>query len=133
MARIYKLSDRIPVKIHDLEIEISPLSFEQKSVCQSLIMSGDHMKAAVYALQSCLKSVKGVENADGSPYELLMDGDKVKSECIDDLLNLSESTEMQYVAMSLIQGIPKIFVDPITEKPIKGVSFVNSSGKKKRK
>lgn len=133
MARIYKVTDRITVKIHDITIEISPLTFEQKSVCQALIIGGDHMKAAFYALQSSLKSIKGIENADGSNYELAMQDGKVTAECVDDLLNLSESTEMQFVALSLLQGVPKEFVDPSTGKPMKGVSFVNEPVKKSKK
>ena len=131
MARIYKITDKIPVKIHDIEISISPLSFENKSVCLDLITKGEHMKAAVYAMQCSVKSVNGIENADGSPYELVSENGKLSQECVDDLLNMSESPEMQFVAMTLLQGIPKEFVDPATGKPIKGVEFVNEKKSKK--
>ena len=131
MARIYKMTDRIPVKVKSLHIEISPLSFDQKATCQSLIMSGNHMKAAVYAIKCSLKSIKGVENEDGSAYELDIENNELSNDCIDELLNLSESPEIQYVAMTLLSGIPKQFIDPTTGKPMEGVEFIK--GKKKKK
>ena len=133
MARIYKMSDRIPVKIHDLKVKIAPLSYEVKSVCQGMIISGNHMQAAVHALKNALKEVNGLENADGSSYELEFENGELTSTCIDELLNVQWSNEIQMVAISLLQGVPKEFTDPSTGKPLEGVTFAEAPKAKKAK
>lgn len=131
MARIYKCTDKIPVKIHDLSVKISPLTFEQKSLCQSLILTGKQMDAAFYALQCSLKELSGVENADGSEYKLQIEDGIISKDCMNDLLNLEESSDMQLVAISLLNGIPKEFTNPITGGKLEGVEFLKE--KKPRK
>lgn len=131
MARIYKMTDKIPVKIHDLTVEISPLNYETKSICQNLILNGRHMDAAIEALRASIKSVSGLENADGSEYQLDLVEGKISEACLDELLNVQGSDEMQLIAISLLQGIPKEFVDPATGKPLQGVSFVKDPSAKK--
>ena len=60
-----------------------------------------------------------------------IENNELSNNCVDELLNLSESPELQYVAMTLLTGIPKEFIDPTTGKPMEGVEFVK--GKKKKK
>lgn len=131
MARIYKCTDKIPLKIHDLKVKISPLTFDQKNTCQGMIMSGNQMSAAFHALQCSLKELDGIENGDGSKYELEFEDGIVAKACMDDLLNLSESQDMQLVAISLINGIPKEFNNPVTGGKLEGVEFIKE--KKSRK
>ena len=133
MARIYRMTDRIPVKIHDMTVKIAPLSYDVKSVCQGLILNGSHMAAAVHALKNSVKGIAGLENADGSDYELEFENDQLTDQCIDELLNVQGSDEMQLVAISLLQGIPKEFTDPSTGKPLDGVSFAEAPKSKKAK
>ena len=125
------MSDRIPVKIHDMTVKISPLSYDVKSACQSLIMNGNHMEAAVYALKNSIKEIDGLENEDGSKYQLQFSEGQISQDSIDEILNVPGSDEMQLVAISLLQGIPKEFVDPGTGKKLTGVEFLKEPSRKK--
>ena len=89
------------------------------------------MSAAFYALQCSLKEVEGIEESDGSKYELEMEEGIVSKECMNDLLNLEESQEMQLVAISLLNGIPKEFQNPVTGDKLEGVEFVKEKKSKK--
>lgn len=131
MARIYKMADRIPIKIDDMVIHISPLNYENKAICQGLILNGRHMDAAVHALKNAIKDIDGLETADGSKYELEIENNQLTNDCLDELLNVQGSDKMQLVAISLLQGIPDSFTDPVSGKEIDGISFVKEpSGKK---
>ncbi len=43
--KIYRISDRIKVKVGGLVFKIGPLTYDQKSEIQSLAASGDFKKA----------------------------------------------------------------------------------------
>ena len=134
MARVYRTTDKISVKIDDITVKISPLSYEQKSVIQSLLISGDPLsvvKAAKESIRYAVKEVSGVEDSDGSVYELMFDEGVLSDSCIDDLLNIDPEDKLSLVCTSLLNGIPKGFVDPQTGKPIDGITIERpKSGKK---
>lgn len=89
------------------------------------------MAAAFYALQCALKEITGVENGDGSNYELEFEDGIVAKSSMDDLLNLEESSEMQIMAISLLAGVPREFKDPITGDKLDGVELVKEKKSKK--
>jgi hypothetical protein len=137
MARkIYKTTDKISVKIDDIVVQVSPLSFEQKCDIQALLVSGDPMsvvRAASMAIKYGVKGLEGVENADGSLYVLETDENgSLSDQCVDDLLNIDQDDKLSLVCTSLLNGIPKDIVDPQTGKKIKGITIERyETGKKK--
>lgn len=135
MAKVFRTSDKISVKIDDIVVKISPLSYEQKSDIQSLLISGNPLsvvEAAKQSIRYAVKEVSGVEDADGSPYKLEFENGYLSDSCIDDLLNIDPDDKLSLVCTSLLQGIPKGFVDPQTGKPIEGISIERPKSRKKK-
>lgn len=133
MAKIYKTTDKIPVKIGELVFEISPLSRIQKADIQALIMEGKLADAAFLSVKYAVKSVKGLKYGQGD-YELEFDdNNNITEDSLDDLSNIEESTNLHIACISLINGIPKEFVDPDTGKKLKDVSFVENEVSKGKK
>lgn len=136
MAKIYKTSDKIKVKVDDLIITLSPLTYHQKSMVQAQILEKGEfgaMDSTRLAVKYALKDIEGIENMDGSKYELEIDEGIVSDETIDDLFNLEQSTKMSLVCISLLNGIPKEFVNPQTNEPLDGVSYVKEKNKSRKK
>lgn len=130
MRRIYKLSDRIRIKVGDLTVILRPLTYKEKADIQSeMITSSGNirgaMDAAVNALKCALVGFEGISNADGSPY--------VYSEAdFDDVLNMPESSTLTKAAMNLLNNIPKEFVDPHTAQKLQGVEFLDEVNEEKK-
>lgn len=136
MAKIYRTTDIIPINIDGLLVNISPLTFEQKMDIQAEILKGSPqsaMSAAALAVKSSVKSISGVENQDGSPYEVALVNNKMSDECWNDLQNIEQAQKLIMVCLNLINGIPKDFSDPNTGKPLQGVSIVKDQSKGKKK
>ena len=135
--RIYRVTDRIPLKIHDLEVTISPLTRMQK-IDVELSATGDNLvkaglNAASLAIKYAVKDVKGLKDADGTDYKLSLDPNGVLTdECVDDLMNMQFNAELGAVCMALLEKVPDKFVNPITGKPIEGVEFVKESNSEKK-
>lgn len=137
MARkIYKTTDRIKIKIDDIAIKISPLSYENKCLIQACLITGDTLgivKAAKMAIQYGVKEIEGVENADGTPYELQFENDALTENCVDDLLNIDQDNKLSFVCTKLLEGIPSEFVDPQTGKKIEGIKIERPAVPAKKK
>lgn len=135
MAKIYKITDRISVKIGGLMVKLSPLTFEQKAEIQALAVSGDFKKTLEAARLSVKYSVKEIDNlqdATGKPYVLEFDSSGLKDDCINDLLNLEENESLSMACLGLLRGIPDQFINPFTREKLEGVSIVkDGAGKKK--
>jgi len=134
---IYKTSDRIPVQIGEVVIKLSPLTYDQKTEIQLLISAGgidSLLKAANTAIKYAVKGISGIQNSDGSDYELKFEGNMLDQESVDDLSNLEECEKLSGICVSILNGIPKEFIDPSTNKPMKDVKIIKSSkGNSKRK
>lgn len=137
MARIYKCSDRIPIRIDDIVIKISPLTADQKSEIQALMIQGrlkGDIKAAsrgtALAIKYGVKDVSGIEDGSGVPYKLSFEGGVLTDECVDDLLNLDCVEKMTFVCISLLKKIPKEFTDH-EGKVLEGVEFVSQESEPK--
>lgn len=131
MAKIYRKSDRIKLKIGEVTVDVAPLSFHEKTEIQMAIhesaKSGDTMgiiKAAFLCVKYAVKGISGVENADGSSYEVQMENDILTDECVNDLFSLEESDKLSMVCLNLLQGKYDEFKDPNTGERIKGVSLL---------
>jgi hypothetical protein len=120
---VYRLTDRLPIKIDELTFWIAPLSFEKKQVLSTYTrMNGgvetiDFQKVAVATLKFTIKGVEGLTLADGSDYELEFDpaGD-LTDESVDVLLRLVQN-ERLIVACSRLANefkeheIPGVVID----------------------
>jgi len=140
MSKIYRMSDRIRLKVDDLEIKIAPLSIHQKAEVEEAASKGTSsalLKATTSAISYALRDVKGLVDASGNPYELEWDeSGKLTEDCISELFNLKASEKLSTIALSLINGIPDEFTSPITGEKLEGVEFIvegkPSTGKKTR-
>ena len=65
MSRIYRLTDRIPIKLHDLVLTISPLTKIQKIDIETAGRDKDILKAGLnstaLAIKYAIKSMKGLK------------------------------------------------------------------------
>ncbi len=134
MSRIYRCSDRLPVKIGDITFKISPLTFQARSEIQSDLMlaSKGDMERAVQAsyksIKHAVKDISGLETYDGEDYKLSFDNEgSLTDECVSDLLNLEVFTELAMVAMSLLKGVPDKILDN-DGKEIKGITLLYKEG-----
>lgn len=132
MSVIYGTNDRIRVKIGGLVFSISPLTFKTKSDMQALVMKGDAMGAAALAVKHAVKSIDGVKRPDGSVYELEFEDGVLSDNAIDDLLNIPQGTKLSQIAVELINGMPKEFVDATTGTKMEGVEIVKESKSRKK-
>ena len=136
MTKLYRLSDKISIKIDGITIKISPLSFAQKSEMQSLLITGkpmDIVQAAHYAVKCAVKEVSGIKLYDGSDYEVEYDGDVLTDECVSDLFNIPQKDKIGLICTELLNGIPDGFIDPQTGDKLEGVSIVRSKSPAKKK
>lgn len=136
MAKIYRMSDRIKLKIDDLVVTIGPLSIHQKAAVEEVSASSGLLKATMEAMKYAIKDIEGLTTADGSPYSLERDDDGNLTEgCLDDLFNIEQSYRISSVCLNLINNIPDEFIDLNTGKKLEGVEFVvdKESKRKKRK
>ena len=94
MALLLRKSDRVKVKIEELELEIAPLSFAAKMEINDILIGADKedmgasMKASKVAISHAVKSIKGIETLDGDIYTLEFEGEILSEDCVDELLNL---------------------------------------------
>lgn len=136
MSKVYRVSDKIHVKIGEIKVEISPLKHIQKAEVQEVLMTGktsDAVKGAALAIKYALKNIEGVKDSTGKPYELAFGPDKYLTEdSLDDLFNLKESDNIALMCLNLLNGIPDKFTDPSTGKPLKGVSIVEEKSSRKK-
>jgi len=134
MAIVYRTSDRIEVKVGELVVKISPLNKYQKEKIQVLSIEDKLMQAAGEAIKCGIKSISGLKLADGGDYELSFDeNNELTDECVDDLMNLEESGKITNICASLVQGIPKEFINPYTGKKLDGVEFIKTGDKPVKK
>lgn len=131
MARIYKRTDRIAVKIDDIVVKLAPLSLDQKTEIQQAMIHGkvkgdlkELTKGIALSIRYAVKSIEGVQDSDGNPYKVEVDsnGDLTK-ECVDDLMNLELTAKLSMVCASMVNGIPSEFKDN-DGIPMSGVEVV---------
>ncbi len=141
MAKIYRLSDRISIKIEDITLKLAPLSFDQKMEVQGMVREGiaedDNLKvlkATRTVMKYCIKDLKGVVDGEDNEYILEFD-DKgfLELHIVEELLNMEHSMTLAAVCGQMVAGIPKNdFVDQ-EGKPLNGVSRVKTKGTRTKK
>src|SRR5690606_3486695 len=80
------------------------------------------------ALKYAVKSISGVKDSDGKPYELKFEGEFLSEESIDDLLNLEITDKLVLACSTLVNGVPKDFTD-VNGNKIEGVEIINADDK----
>jgi hypothetical protein len=137
VAKIYRTTDRISVKIDDIVVKISPLTYDQKAEIQTHMLGftrGDireATKGVVLALKYGLKHISGVENSDGASYELSFEDNMLTDECVTDLMNIPVGEKLTLICSALLAGVPEQFKDN-KGNALAGVEIVGteSAGKK---
>lgn len=111
---VYRITDRIPVKIGDATFWLAPLSSEQKSRIFALAItkSGTSIenafKGAVLTMQFSLKKLEGVMTATGEPYELEFGEDGMLTEqCAEELCSLGAGAQIIKLAIKWAQDTIK--------------------------
>lgn len=97
--KIYRLSDRVPLRVKGLTFWLAPLSYEQTKELRSLVKMTagaeklDPMVLASMSVRMSLKDVEGLENHDGTPYVLEFGPDGLMTqECFDEIVMGCEAT-----------------------------------------
>lgn len=134
--KIYRLSDRVSVKIGELVFKLAPLSFTQKAEildCKKIVAGEeilDRIGATKLAIKYSLKDVEGLEDIDGNKYELDKDDSgNLSDSCIDELLNVEVAPSLITTCFNFLNGVPSHIVDPETGKKLKGVEIIKKEGK----
>ncbi len=133
MAKIYKLSDRIKIKIDDILIKVAPLSVDQKNEVHLLMVKGAVTKdykllnsGIRLSLKYALKDLQGIKLAsdENETYVLSFDENgNVTDECIDEIFNLEMNEKIVMVCQALAGKIPEKFTDE-KGQPIEGVELI---------
>ncbi len=132
MAKIYRRSDRVKVKIDDVIVTIAPLSLEAKVEATEYLGRGKAagnypliQKGLSVLLKNSIKNIDGVEGMDGKPYTLQFENDVLTDDCLSDLYNLELHKKLVMVCSSLIKNIPSEFTDE-NGNLIEGVEIVKT-------
>lgn len=118
---IYRPTDQIPVKIGEVTFWLSPLSHSQRQeiLALTVVKAGEErtrpMEMAQLTLSISLRKIVGVNDADGSPYELEFDENgRVTLDCINDIFTLDG-------ADNLIRVSGKFAMNEISDPKLEGV------------
>lgn len=141
MARIYRKSDRIKVKIGTgddaVTLSLSPLSQHEKLEVQSLMFESRLQGKASSAVEGVAKAIKyavkgmdGVIDSDEKPYELQFENGVLTDECVQDILNMELAGKIMFVCSALTSGVPSKFLDNKGE-PLPDVEILTSKTEKK--
>lgn len=135
MAKIYRMSDRIKLKVDDITVIIGPLSIHQKASIEEVATSSGLLKATMEAMRYAIKDIQGLSDSDGNEYKPKRDDSGyLTEEALDDIFNLEYSYKLSAICLNLLNNIPDEFMDPNTGKKLEGVEFIidkeSKSGKK---
>ena len=130
--KIFRITDELKIKIDDVVVTVSPLTYEQKTEVQSYMIEavkGDiksGMLGAKLAIKYSVKGISGAELIDGTEYQVKKENGILTDETVDELVNSELSEKLSVVFCSLLSKISDKILDPRDGKPLKGVSFVKN-------
>lgn len=106
---IYKPSDRIPIKLGDLTVVLSPLTFEQKADVYDLQMKAgkgkqDDTSILRKAMAYSVKDLKGAKSWDGKEFTLNWENGKLCNDCIEVLMGLPDSKSLVKAIGAIVRG-----------------------------
>lgn len=98
MLVVYRLSDRIPVKIGEATFIMGPLSYSQKSEILGNIkmeagtQTEDALAKAYLAIKYSVKGIKGVKTLKDEPFKLDFENGVLTDESTSNVMNINETT-----------------------------------------
>lgn len=135
--KVYSLTDRVHIKIGEVVVAISPLSFKQKMEIQAEMIKFESEKDVNALMEGSFKAlkyaVKGVEGLTGSKgkYELSFEDGVLADNCVEELMNIEIGQTLTSICIGLINGVPREIINPMTKKPLEGVKIINPRKKGK--
>lgn len=118
--KIYKSSDRIPVRLGSITFWLSPMLWRHKTEIIGLTqLSGgtekvDGNKVAFLTVKYSLKSVDGLQCADGTPYELEIDSEGIPTDdAVSELFQLDNVERLVVVASTWISKIKALDIEGV--------------------
>jgi len=123
MSIIYRTSDTISVKIGDITIKVSPLTYAQKEDVQAQFYDKKIVGAGRLAIKYAVKGIEGMFLYDGAPYSVEKESGVLTDSCVDDLMNMEHSVKLIQVCSALLNNVPTEIVDPKGKK-IKGIEIM---------
>ena len=131
--KIYSAKDKVDIKVQDVVVSISPLTFQQKGEIQVDLVEYEKngstkalIDGSFKAIKYAVKKIKGFKTVHDEDYELeFEDNGVLKDECVNDLLNTEISSELTTICIGLLNGIPTKIVNPVTGEPLEGIKILN--------
>ena len=130
---IYRMSDRIPVKIKDVTFFLAPLSLSQQGILLSFAKQKegeekvDALKTAMKCISFSLKAVEGLTTVDGLPYELEFKEDgTLTDDCVNEILQVNGDSLVKISLDWAVSGIKPIEI-PGVEIDFKNVRSVKKN------
>lgn len=133
-VKIYRLSDRIPVKIGDVTFKLGSMTAAQKAdlaECYTTVNGEtvvDHTQAAIKVMKYTVKDIDGVEYATGGgEYKLsFVNGCQAEltDDCVSELMGMEVRNDLIFACTQFAEGVPKQIMDPRTGKKLKGVEML---------
>jgi len=130
MAKIWRRSDRLKVKIGEVVLTLAPLNNHEKSEIASLMAKGTINQdfnalrsGSILSVKYSVKSISGVLDQDDKPYELKFEGEYLTEECLNDLFNLGITKQITQVCAALVKNVPDEFTDDKGNK-LEGVEIL---------
>jgi hypothetical protein len=117
--KVYRLTDRIPVKIDGVTFMVAPLSFEQKAEilgCKKIVKgeeTEDHAKMVWLSIKYSVKSVTGLQNQDGSEYVIELVDNSLSDATISELLSLPIQGKLATACANLMNGVSKYDIEGV--------------------
>ena len=124
MAKIYRSTDRVKIKITDddgsnpIIVTVAPLTHHQKTEIQNMMLGGKSRgdltsitKGIELSIKYSVKGVEGLTDMHGNDYKPSMEGDILSDESVSDLLNMDLSNKLIMVCSNLTSGFTSKFKD----------------------
>lgn len=138
MSKILKMSDRLKIKVGEVEFLIAPLNQLQKieiTECTKIDKSGnevfDFIRAQTLLVKYGLKGISGVVDDDGEEYKLEFEGDHLTDDCVSEVFTIKEKEKYVTSHFQCLNEFPDKLVDPFTGKKYQGVALERVSKKSK--
>ena len=143
--KVLRTSDKIKVAVEAGEggdkfaFTVSPMRYEQKAeimaarTIQQGVSKVDGLGVVRLSIKYGLKSIEGVTDADGEPYELETETPEklaLTNSAVDEVMNMPRASYILLACARLINGAFEKLVDA-EGKEIKGVSISFEGSKKK--
>lgn len=138
--KVYRLSDRLKLKIGELTFEVAPMTYGQKlEVSQAMTHQGgeqlqDVGKATYLTIKYSVKNVTGIVYPDGSKWKPRFEEDgTLTNELVEELLSLHIKDDLIFACISLMSDFGGKVKNPTTGEELKGVEIVQEEGLPKKK